>query len=397
MGLPNTSINVTGEIVRPALDKDGIAGLVLYNNNIADLTVFTATENIVKFTNLSAIEATGITKDSTNFKEEHYQLSEFFRAGGGEIYIGIFEIPTGTYDYTELDELNLFSNGEIRLYGVYNTQSELSTSDLGLINSLVESYKVNKKPSIAIVAQNIGTLTLNTLPDLRNLSTSLESVSVVIGQETDNVKYTLPTTKSTPNLGIVLGTLAIASVEENILNVGKYNYTDGTNMVNPGLVINDGTTDNVLTLISSINDADLNAINDKGYIFWRFFPNYAGTYLSNDNNCAKITDTFNSVHINRVQGKVIRITDGALTPLVGSTLLFNPDGTLRTASRKNFEDAVGEVMLTMLNDGEISAYEVYVDPTQESLASKQVIVQISIVATESADNIAINIAFVTSI
>jgi len=401
MPLPNTTINVTGEIVRPALNKDGVTGLVFYNDNIADLTVFTTTNRIVKFTNLPAIEATGILSTSTNFKEEHYQISEYFRAGGGEVYIGVFAVPVGAYDYTELNQMNLISSGSIKIYGIYNPQAELDVADIAIIQTLVAAYEPKKKPAIAILSQDTSTLTLGGLADLRNLAADASNVSVVIGHDTTGVAATLATaaSHSVCNLGIVLGTLANASVEENILNIGKYKdkYTNGVSMVVPGFFINNGSTDNTIVAITSIDDADIDILNDYGYIFWRYSPNYPGTHLSNDNNATKITDTFNSIHIMRVRNKVIRELDGALVPLVGSKLLFNTDGTLRPISIAGFENRAKSVLQSMMSRTEISGFVVYIDPTQEALTTKTVTVQVSIVPVESSDYITINIAFVQSL
>ena len=397
MPLPNTTINVIGEIVRPALNKDGVSGIVFYNDNIADLTTFSATTRIVKFTNLPAIEATGITKDSVNFQEEHYQISEFFRAGGGEIYIGIYDEAVSAYDFLELDELYKFSSGEIRQYSVYNPQNVLDATDVSLIESIVAEYDVAKQPAIALLAQDISTLQLSALADLRNLPADAEHVSVIIGQDTQGTALSLTTTndRSTPNLGIVLGTLANAGVEENILDMGIYNYTNGVEMVIPGFYAFDGVS-KVMIAINEIDKADQDVLNDKGYIFWRYAA-ISGTYLSNDNNSVNITKTFNSIHIMRPRNKVIRELDTALTPLIGSKLLFNGDGTLRPIIITKFTDVASTTMLAMKRDSEISAYEVFVDPTQDSLTTKTVIVQVSIVPVESSDNIIINVSFVASL
>lgn len=395
-GLPRVNVNITGGIVRPNLSKDGIAGFPFYNDNIADLTQFSATNRIIKFTNLASIESVGITSNSTNFKVEHYILKEFFRAGGGEVYIGIFDVPAVSYDFSELTTMHLFSNGEIKLYGIFANIAFVET-DLALINAELATFEVTKQPAHAFYAADISAITIGGLPNLRTLAADLPYVSFVAGQDTENEPLALGTTFSLPNLGVVVGTEATSKVNENILNVGKYNYTDGINMLVPGFFVNDGTSDNTMIAVTDIAVADLNLLNDKGYIFWRYFPNLAGTYLSNDHNCVDVTETFNSIHIMRTRNKAVRLLDGNLTPLIGSTVLFNADGTLRTSSIKVFEDASKEILNQMTSDTEISTYDVYIDPTQKVAITKTVIVQVSILPTESADYITLNLAFVASL
>ena len=396
-GLPRVNINVTGGISRPNLNKDGVSGYVFYNDNIADLSEYTTSNRIIKFTNLPSIEATGLTSTSTNFKEEYYQLKEHFRAGGAEVYVGIFDAPAVSNDFTEIETMHLFSAGEIKLYGIYNSKVDLVSTDLALINDIMDDLSTGKQPAYAFYSANTAELSLTTLPNLRGLASNLKYVSVVIGQDTKNEPLTLSVTNSVANLGVVVGTSSNAKVNENILNVGKYNYTNGIDMVEPGLFINSEDTDDTLVSVKNINSADLDALNDKGYIFWRYFPNLEGTYLSNDNNCSAITDTFNSVHIVRTSNKVIRESDIALTPLIGSTLLFNSDGTLASSSINLISSALSNILSGMVRNEEISAFDIYIDPTQNTLSTKTVNVELAIVPTESLDFITLNVSFVNQI
>lgn len=396
MALPRVTINVTGSINRPSLNTDGISGFCFYNDYIADLTTFTSTDNIIKFTNLAAIEATGITSTSTHFKNEHYQLSEFFRAGGVNVWIGIFDVPA-TYDFAELDTMRLTSNGEIKIYATF-LDKDLISADLAAFNSKIVSFEAFKKPAIGVFASDIHEITLSGLPDLRNLAAQLHNVSCVIGQDTENVGLSLTTSKgaSVPDLGIVVGTLAQSKVSENILYIGKYNYTNGSILLNPGLYLEVSGLPQMIN-ISDINETDLDILNDKGYIFWRFMPNFAGTYLSNDNNCAKITETFNSIHIVRVRNKAIRELDSVLTPLIGSSVLFNANGTMRQSSITVFQSAAASALQAMKDNLEISDYSIYIDPSKNVLSTKQVELNASIIPVESADNISININFTQSL
>jgi len=398
MALPKVSINVTGSINRPSTNIDGITGFCFYNANIADLTTFSTTNRIIKFTNLAAIEACGITAASTNFKNEHYQLSEFFRMGGVNVWIGVFAVPSPTYDFTELDSMRLYSNGEIKMYVTY-TPKALNATDLATFNTKLSTFDAFKKPAIGIFGADTSSITKALLPDLRVLATDLRYTSVVIGQDTLNEALTVTTAlnKSVPALGTITGALYTSKVSENILNVGKYNYSNGSILSTPGFYWKEGLVTGSMVPITTIPETDLDSLNDDGYIFFRYLPNYAGTYLSNDHNCAKVTDTFNSIHIMRVRNKVIRELDRSLSPLIGSSVLFNSDGTMRPASISVFEDAAKSVLSTMQSNLEISAFSVFLDQTLNVLSSKTVTINVRIIVVESADNITINLNFTQSL
>lgn len=394
MALPNVEINVIGAITRPALSADGISGILFYNDNIADLTDFSTTNRIIRFSNLRAVEATGITADSTNFKDEHYHLSQYFLYGGTDIYVGIFDVPVTTYTFVELQDMKLFSNGDIRLYAIPVGSKDYSDTDITAINTIFDGFETEKKPAHALYSANTGKLTLAALSDVRALSSP--HVSLVTGQDGENRPADV-TTYSLANIGAALGTLSQSGVEENILNVGRYNYALGGGMNIVALRLNDGTTDNVLSGISTYEKIDLDELNDKGHIFWRYLPNLAGTYLSNDHISEDATDTFNSIHLMRVRNKAIRELDTYLSSLIGANVLFNPDGTMRQSSIKVYENQASLSLRTMQDNGEISAFEVFIDPTQNVLSTKTVIVNAQIVPVESSDYITVNLAFTSGI
>lgn len=392
-GLPKINLTVTGNIARPGLNTDGISGFVFYNDNIADLTTFSAVDNrVINFNKLSDIEATGITSDSTNFAKEHYILSEFFRLGGTEVYVGIFDEPATTYDYAELNQLKNKSQGDIKVYGVF-ANIAFDGAELNKINTILSGFDDNKKSAIAYYAADFSTISLSDLENIRELSIDAPFVGAVLGQDTENYPATVSgSLGSIPNLGAVMGATAIAPVNGNILNVGNYNYTDGTNMENVGFYLSGSMINS-----EDVAEIDLDTVNDKGYVFWRYFPNYAGTYLSNDNNANDITDTFNSMHIMRTRNKVVREVDAAVTPLIGSTLNLNADGTLSSISASTFENIVSTVLLGMQRNGEISQYDVLIDRNNNVASTKTVIIDVSIVPTESADFININLEFTSTL
>lgn len=391
MALPKVIINVSdGGLGRLALPQDSISGFVIYNDNIANLTTFTTISRIHKFTSLASIEATGITSASTNFKDEWYQLKEYFRLGGGDIWVGVFDEPVSAYDFTELTDMQQLAIGEIRLFGIVNKEI-FNTTDIALLNSVLEDMWAENRPAIGIFGQDTKTLTLATLPDLRNLPSDCPRVSVVIGQDMQNYPASV-TGYSIPNVGAVLGALSSTKVSTNILEVAKFNYTDGVQMVTPGFFV-DGALLPVNDI--SLSESDLDLLNDKGYIFFRFLD-INGTYLSNDNNSTDITSDFASIHNNRVIGKAIREVNISILPLLGSPIRTK-GGIMTPGSVNVFTNAASAPLRTMRDADEISEFSVFIDPTQNVAATNTIILQITIVPIFTADKIVINLGFATTI
>jgi len=392
-GLPGVDVTVAGAITRLPLSKDGVNGFPLYNDNIVDLTVFSPTSREHKFTNLAAIEATGITADSTNFKDEYEALSKHYLNGGKEVWIGVYDVPLAAYDWVEVDELRKASEGEVRIYNVSVGAKVLAEVDILSLNAVIASFEpVIKKPAVAIYAANTGTLTLALFPNLRTLASSAPNVSVVVGQDLLNYPATV-TGYSLPNIGAVSGALARTKVNLNILDVGLNNYAVGSSMNQVGIMMNDGVSDNVLVPMSSIDKADQDELADKGYIFWRYLER-PGTYLSNDYNCSFVTDTFNSIKIVRTKNKAYRDANAALEVLIGASILYNDDGTMRPISANKYNTTASLPLKEMKNNNTISNYRTTVDPTQKPRTNNNVEVQIEILPTSSGDYINVGMLFV---
>jgi hypothetical protein len=392
MALPKTTYTLTdGNLGNLPLDKSSISGFIFYNDNIADLTSFSATTKVLKFNNLAEVEATGITSDSTNFKAEHYQLEEYFRLGGRQVWIGIFAVPVGAYDFTEIDTFMLASNGEARQLAVMANANTLASADLGLLQAFADSYFTEKKPFHILYGANTGTITLAALEDLRDLASDAPNVSVIIGQDMENYPLTYSTAESLslPNLGAPLGALSASSVSINILWVDRFNYTNGTSMNNVGFFVNDGTTDNQFVYAVNQSETTLDAINDKGYIFWRYFPNLAGTYLSNDNNSTDITSDYNQISLVRTINESVRLVDSEVVKLLGSKILLS-GGTLSNPSKLAFTQAISTGLQQLVLNSDITAFESRISFT---VASKQVKIDLSITPAFSANSIAVELGY----
>lgn len=388
MAIAQTSFNITdGNLGRTPLPADAISGLVIYNDNIGDLaSPVTSDNNIFPIYSLS--EAEDLEIDGTgNFADSHYIISEYFRQGGGKLWLGIFPVPA-SYDFTEIDTMHSESNGEIRQYGVYIDKAYDNT-DVATLNSVLEEYWSLKKPTIAIFGADYSTIDLSTINDVR---TGSPRVSVVLGQDTENYPATL--SKSMPNIGAVLGALSASNVATNILYVNEFNYTDGTQMVTPGFYVDDGTGTPTMKPIThkDFNDTFLDNLDSKGYVFWRYLANVSGTYLNNAHNSGEITSDFAYIHNNRVMGKAIRKIDSRVSKLLGSPIQVS-NGKIRTSSLVGFNSALNVALNSMVENDEISGFDFFIDPSQDIASTNELKIQVSIVPVFTSDKISMEIGY----
>lgn len=391
MSLPNVTFTIlNGGIGRNIENQDGISGFVFLNDNVADLTQFSATNNIIAFNTLKDVEKTGITSSSTNFKEEYYQISEFFRMGGNKLYVGIFDTSSTIED--GIEAMHIFSAGTIRLYGAVES-IDLAEASINSLNTVMQVFVNSKKPAIAIYGANTGTIEATGLPDLRNLTSPSPWVSCVLGQDTEKYPLTV-TTKSLPNVGAVLGAISSTDVATNPMNIGKFNYATGGYMNIPGFMLNDGLTSNVLYKLtdSVIAESLLDDLNAKGYLFWRY-TSLAGSYLNNDHTCDLNDSDFYAIHNTRVMQKAIRLADIVLTPMIGSKIVVNSDGTIKKETINSMTNELNVAFRTMSDAVELSDWNVYIDKSQKPLVNNTIDVEISILPIGSSDYINVTIGF----
>ncbi len=395
--LPKTTFTILdGNLGNLPLRASAESGLLFYNDNVTDLTIFTATSRVHKFNALNEVEAAGITSASTNFQAEHYQISEYFRMGGTELWIGIFAIPAGTYDFTEIADMALASGGGIRQYGILAQADTLTSANVALIQAELETLNTGKQSAIALYGADTGTITMAGLFDLRNLSADAEFVTSVIGQDMENVPFTISTatSNSLPNLGAPLGLLSSQSVSTNILYIDKFNYSNGIQMVNTGFFLNDGADDNQFIYTDTIATATLDAVNDKGYMFWRYLANKNGTYLSNDNNSTAITSDYNQISLVRIMNESVRLVDAQVSGLLGAPVRLDESGTLTGGSKQLYTAAVNRGLSYLINENDITNFSSVISYT---VATKTIKIQLSLQPAFSTSNISVEIGYAVTV
>jgi hypothetical protein len=322
----------------------------------------------------------------------HYQISEFFRLNPkGTVYVGFYEVPSSTYDYSEVTLMQQFAEGKIRQIGVYVDDKAYAVGDVTILhNEIANNNDANKRPLSAIYAGDISAVSdLSTLSNLAALQAY--KVSVVIAQDgaaKGNDLYKA-TGKSVCSLGACLGSVSFAAVSDDIAWVGKFNISNGVECDTPAFGNGELFKDKSVSFI--------NTINGLRYIYLGKYTDYAGSYWNDSHTAIIQSNDYAYIENNRTIDKAIRGVYTSVLPALNSPLLLNPDGTLANTTIAYFESLAELNLFEMIRQSEISAQAVTIDPTQDVLSTNTLVISIQIVPIGVARAITVNIGFTTNI
>lgn len=321
----------------------------------------------------------------------HYHISEYFRKQPqGQLFLGFFAVP-GTYTFAEINTIQNFANGVIRQFGVYKDSEAFASGNLTTIQGVCDGLAAIHMPvSNVLYGSDISSVTdLSTLADLSLLS--CKNVSAVIAQDGGALgAYLYKTTgKSITTLGAALGTVSLSKVSEDIAYGNKFNISDGTEC--DTVAFANGT------LVSTVSNSLLNALDNKRYIFLRKYVGVSGSYF-NDSHCA-IAESSDYAYIenNRTIDKAVRNVYAALVTELNGSIVLNSDGTISENSATYYETKASTSLDDMVRNTEISAKSVVVNRTQNVLSTGNLTVTIQIVPIGIARQITVNISFTQKI
>jgi hypothetical protein len=318
----------------------------------------------------------------------HYTVSEFFRMQPkGLLWIGIYD-ESGGLDSQDIEDIQTEADGDIRQMAIL-MQTSFATGDLGIIQTAIDALQVDYQFMNALYAADQLSDTLTALADLRALTD--DRVSAVCGQDGGAEGWRLVDVldRSMPAVGTALGTVALASVSENIGWVSKFDLAGGE------MEVLSFTTGDLLKAISS---PTLLFLENRGWIFGKKYVGKAGSYW-NDSSCA-ITETSDYAYIEngRTIDKAVRGVNVALTNFINAPLFVDAQtGRLTELTISTFANAASIPLDQMLIDLDLSGFEVIIDPEQNVLATSTITITIRLVPVGVARTIVVNIGYTVSL
>lgn len=391
MPLSSVTTNVQeGGIGRRAPSNDKISGLMWWSDTLP--AGFDTDDRVKKVYSLAEAEALGILDTVAAQQALHYHVSEYFRMQPeGELWIGVFAVPGGSYDFAELATLCDIAQGEIRQVGIYASLLDFAGAQCTAIQAIVEAqWAKGQRFSVLYAANFDNPTTWSGVTDLRTLSA--EKVSVVISQDGggDGAALFVSKAHSITTLGAHLGAVSKAKVQQSVGNPGNFDFSNGSEC--EVLALADGT------LLSAVTNTLLGGLKDKGYTIMRkYAPRLGGSYSERVPTAVAATSDYAWLEYNRTIDKAIRVTETALTPYLQSNVRLKGDGTLREEVIGFFTDLVATGLIDMMAAGEISGdpsdikQMVLIDPAQDVLETSTLVITIKIVPVGVAEFITVNI------
>ena len=221
---------------------------------------------------------------------------------------------------------------------------------------------------------------LSAVADLRNmLALEAEKVTLVIGQDWDYAEKLWPLGKKFADVGTFLGVIASQAWNRNPGEVETQNLTNAT----LGAWITGGLSNH--KKYAEVY-ADLETLNDKGYIFPIKYQGLSGYWWNDGHVCAPIVlDNTGSMNQNMIYyshtiDMVKRALRMAYLPEVKKPVVL--DGGLLPSSMVGYYDAVGDGVFDKMAGRElISDGKATTDPASDLLIAKILVIQFAVVPT----------------
>jgi len=321
----------------------------------------------------------------------HYHISEAFRINSGiKLYVAIFDVPS-TWDFAELKTAQNYANGQIRNASVFLKGVTFDTDHIDAIQAVLDELETLYKPisDVIYIADISSVSDLTTLDDLTLLDNA--KVSAVIAQDGGATGAALFAEKgySIGVAGAVIGAISLASVNENIGWRKKFNMAD-LELDVPAFANG--------TLVNTLSDNALTAINDKNYIFLQKETDYAGTFFNDSWTAIIRTNDYGNIEANRTMDKAIRGVRANLLPEVnGPVLVDGTTGKLAIDYVKFLEGIGGKALEDMEKAGELSGYAVVIDADQNVISTSNITIAIVNIPTGVSRNFTVKISYSTQI
>lgn len=372
MGLTGVKINrLNGGLGRKNPTLDGVALLIVKR---AVAATGLAIKTAVELLSLKSAEDLGInaTYDDTNSVLAHYHVDEFFRiAPDGKLFL---VLDDGTLTNAEIKTI-LKENSSIKFMGVVTNSvpgfDVLPSTFVSGYQALVDELRLESRNISAVLLESgyfdIAT-TIATYQDLRTLASG--NVSVVISQD-PVIAALKPAYATHAAIGTALGALSVRGVNESLGSVDIINKPSAAR----------GQRDYPLTdlargrwldaalqsgkAFSTLTAAELQALNDKGYIFVASYNGYAGFFFNDSHTATTLSDDFSRIENNRVFDKAAGLLRNVMLPKVKANIAKNPaTGTIGDAAATELEALGNGALQRMQAAGEISGFDTYIDRAQ---------------------------------
>jgi Protein of unknown function (DUF2586) len=374
--------------------EDHISGLVVYGQPNLNKTVLIEVEQLES---LGILEAT--------YPVLHYHVGEYFRINpGSKLYVVSIQDNDG--QFMAIKQLQQFAESKLRQIGIVDLVtpfSGITTAAATIQTRLGELATANMPLSAVYSPHNITSANLIALPNLHNLS--CERLSVCIGQDgAGRGNYVSGVVgKKVGIVGATLGAISRAKVHESIAWVEKQNLVTGTypkSLTGNVMVARELDVIELIdgTLLSDLTSAQIQSINDKGYLFPIKHIGYTGTFFNDSYTATSVEKDFDSIENNRSIDKALRCAYVKLLPKLSGPIYINPTTGEISSDTISSLEAIGSIPLEQMErDGELSGFKIFINPNQDVLSTSKLTVTLKIVPVGVLREITVNLGFALNV
>lgn len=349
-------------------------------------------------------ENLGITEeyDTANDTPLHYNLSEIFRLSP-ETTVNLIVVPAATKvsdlknDAATIAAIKSIPYvNMIALCGLAK-DTAINTDVTGaqlLVDRLAADYILVDGILVEGKADYLAG-TISEYPDLRTMDSAC--VSVIIAHDPSSGQVGA-------SIGSALGMLLVRSIHENLGSVNieqkptsrrsdsDYSLVDikAGRWISPQLVTG--------ASFDTLSYADQKKLDELGYIYTGSFAGYTGVFFSDSHTCTASTSDYSRIERNAVWNKAARRVRNVLIPLIRSVVPADPDtGYIADTTLSYWKSLIEGQLEPMRTAGDISGYDIYIDPKQEAVTEDPFKVRLQLVANGIVHEFDVDLGFTKSV
>lgn len=320
-----------------------------------------------------------------------YHIKRFFDlvGGSGRLFVMFADCSS---NWNALIEMQNAAQGQISQIGVWTEQNLWKSNGTDANGYTVESMILDLNtvavslandyhaPAMILLSPNTGkvatasdpsaTVTLSKIPSIIGNN---RYVSVLLGQDVSTdveaIQVSLDSKTPVGTLGVALGSLANANVGESIGWVQQHNLRDFFSDIEFGFGDVSASSGHLAstTNYASLTRAQIDALEDKGYIFLcRYAGLQGGVFFSSDQSCSD--GDYRTISRNRTINKSRRVVRTALLPYVNAPIKVDPtNGHLSAAQIAIFSNLVTDVLNAMVSAEEVSGIGEVTIPADQNI------------------------------
>lgn len=383
-----------GGLKRRAEGQDHVSALLFYGSEASQLP------DLFDVYSLEDAERNKVSLAKTPMV--YYHIAEFFRvAPGSRLLVRV--TPSESYDgsFTEIKQMQQQVAGAIRQVGVWLGNS--NTAHEANLNKACEDLAAMNMPLSAVVAYRMTKEELHALPALG--AHTYPRVSICIAQDGGGLGATLAKKGSTDKpavtaIGACMGAIARAKVHESIAWVEKQNMVSTTYASKAENLAKELDVAALVdgTLINELTPEQQEVINNKRYLFLRKHVGQAGSYWNDSFTADKPDSDYAYIENNRTIDKAVRGIYKSLLPhLSGPLRIDSKSGAISVGTTTFLETLAKECLIEMERAGELSGFEIEIDPNQSVLGSSKLNVAVKLIPMGVLRQINVNIGFTVKI